>query len=547
MNRKVLRSAVLVFGLALGACASSESEPPNENVVDHVAGPLVVTSPARASFLHTTEAVVVRGTGATKALRVNGMPAKVADDGTFEATFEPIRGLNLVVAVDGESSVEVPFIWGEYASPDKPVAHAVTFDLGPQGFHAQDPQASLSTLATGALTARNLAESLVGMSTSGSALGIDYSYEVTGASYGAADVRLAPADGGPNVTVTVTNLVVDGTMTLDGDPKAVQITASSATVSGIVKLTLDAEGKLAASMPDASVTLDGFQFDSGNILLDFAISAILKGQVEKEILKAIKEEVPTALSGAFDGIALPTELDLSAVGVPTPVPIASKYDAVVFDLGGGTLSLQALFGTPPAPGSPGAAAPGSLVLGGNYAVGKNRPSSIGLSLSLDAVNQLLFAAWGTGTVSFKAASMNLSPKLPPLAMLDDQGALTLALGEILVQQEGATEPMAAVTVLQRVQGAAEPEALVLTPNGDPHISITWLSGSAGPARDLIATAAREQLKKALEPIRIPIPKIPLDGLSPSFAGQSLVIANTNVTIAQSAARVSAAGVMTIVK
>jgi hypothetical protein len=545
--KNLVRSLVLAFGLASAACAS-EGAPAEETPAESVPSALVITSPARAAFLHSNETVVVRGTGATKALRVNGSAALVNADGTFEAKMEPLRGLNVIVAIDGERTVEQPFLWGDYAPADKPVASAVAFDLGPQGFYSAPPGASLSSLATAALTDKNLAQALVGTKQSGNAAGVSYSYEVTGATYGAAAVKLVPAAGGPDVNVTVTNLVVDGLLTIgSASPKPVQITASEAIVTGIVKLALDENGKLAATMPDAAATLNGFQFDSGNFLLDLAISAVLKGEVEKQMVKSIKEEVPKALSGALDGIALPNELDLSAIGVTTPVKITSKYDAVLFDQAGGTLSMQALFGDKPAPGSPGALAPGSLVLGGTFALGKARPASIGLSLALDGLNQLLFSAWGTGSISFKAADMNLQPKMPPVVMLDDQGSLVFALGEVIVQREGATEPMAAVTIRQKLEGATEPESLVLAPVGEPQLSITWISIGPGPGRDLILGAAKGQLQKALKPVKIPIPKIALDGMSPSLAGQSLVVANTKVSVSESAARLSAAGVMTIMK
>ncbi len=112
MKYAVLRAVVVAIALVSAACASSEGEPGGENAVENAEGALVITSPARAAFLTAPERVVVRGTGATKALRVNGVPATVAADGTFEAPFEPLKGLNLIVAVDGDRRAESPFLWG---------------------------------------------------------------------------------------------------------------------------------------------------------------------------------------------------------------------------------------------------------------------------------------------------------------------------------------------------------------------------------------------------------------------------------------------------
>lgn len=542
-----LRAFVVALGLLAPACGGNDQGEP-EPAVEAVPSQLVVTSPARAAFLHSNEQVIVRGTGATKALRINGAVATVRDDGTFEAAVVPLRGLNLVVAKDGEQTVEVPFMWGDYARPDKAVASAIAFDIGPQGFDAPAPAASLSSLSTAALKGKDLAKALVGTTKSGSAVGMDYSYSVTGATYQDAKVKLVPADGGAKVTVTVVDLVIDGTMSINnGTPKPVQITSDEAVVNGTALIALGQDGKLTSSMPDATATLNGFRFDSGNALLDIAISLVLKGEIEKQVVKTIKDEMPKALSGALDGIALPKTIDLAAVGVTEPVSVDSKFDKVLFDVGGGTLSLQALFGKTPPPGLPGATAPGSLVLGKGFDLGKNRAASIGLSLSIDALNQLLYAAWGTGSVSFKAANMTLRPQLPPVIMMDEQAALELALGEVMVQQEGATQPMAAVTIFQKLEGEAQADKLLLAPKGEPRLSVTWLNVQPGPTRDLIMVAAKEQLGKALKPVEVPIPKIALDSLDPSMAGQSLVVQTNKISVAEIAARLAAQGTMTITK
>ncbi len=540
------RSVFLAAGLFFTACGD-DAAVKQEEKPEVVTGPLVITSPERATFHRTGEPLVVRGTGATNALLVNGKPAVVKEDGSFEAPFTPIPGLNLISAVDGERTVELPIVYGDYASPDAWAPSAITVDLGPAGFTAPDPAASLSTLATGAIAGQDIGAALAGTTQSGSAIGIEYTFTVTSATYESAVANVTPAQGGPNVAVTITKLVADGTMTIDGKTGPVQVTATQGVVAGVVTFAVDPNGKLLTSMPDANATLTGFKFESGNPLLDLAITAILKSKIEQEIAKAIKEKLAPALQGAFDQIALPTELDLSALGLAAPVALASKFDAAKFDPFGGTLSLTAHFGGPLPAGSPGATAPGPLVLGAPFQVGKDRPPSIGISLSMNAVNQLLYAAWGPGTIAFKAARMTLSPKLPPIAMVGENGELTLGLGEVLVTQEGQTQPMAAATVFQGLEGAAEADKLMLRPKGEPRLHITWLTGEPGPARDIIATAAKSQLKDALKPIEFPLPKIALDGLSPSFAGRSLAVGDTKVAVVPSVARVSATGTMSLVK
>src|SRR5690606_13563442 len=118
-----LRSFLLAASIALIACSSEEPRGGGEDgIVENVPGSLVITSPARGAFIDEQSGpVIVRGTGATKALTIDGTPAKVAPDGSFEAVIEPKRGLNLVLAVDGESRLESPFLYGKFLPADRPV------------------------------------------------------------------------------------------------------------------------------------------------------------------------------------------------------------------------------------------------------------------------------------------------------------------------------------------------------------------------------------------------------------------------------------------
>jgi hypothetical protein len=172
---------------------------------------------------------------------------------------------------------------------------------------------------------------------------------------------------------------------------------------------------------------------------------------------------------------------------------------------------------------------------------------LGVSFSLDAVNQLMFAAWGNGGIAFtipEPLSAKLTPALPPVVSVSD-GALRLGLGEILVQRTTSDKPMAAVTILQDIAPSGEKDALVLTPKGEPKISISWLSDEvADGARVVIAAAAKEQLGKFLKPFRIPVPKFALDKLGAGFAGQSLAIGSPNVVVDKSG-RVTASGEITL--
>jgi hypothetical protein len=107
--------------------------------------------------------------------------------------------------------------------------------------------------------------------------------------------------------------------------------------------------------------------------------------------------------------------------------------------------------------------------------------------------------------------------------------------------------MAAVTVMQDIAPSGDADALVLTPKGDPKISISWLTDEiAVGAREIIAVAAQEQLGKFLKPFRIPVPKFALDKLGAGFAGQSLAITSPSVVVNKNG-RVLASGEITLAR
>src|SRR5262249_421124 len=124
----------------------------------------------------------------------------------------------------------------------------------------------------------------------------------------------------------------------------------------------------------------------------------------------------------------------------------------------------------------------------------------------------------------------------------------LGLGEVQIQQSDAKTPFAAATVLQDVSAKMDGDAVVLEPQGEPTISITYLSdGNVGSGLNLLATAAKEQMSKFLKRFRLPIPKIALDKLGGGFVGQSLAVRSGNITIDRETGRIGVTGSMTIAK
>lgn len=558
-----VRQLVLAVALAASAlhCSSEEpASPQDENVVVSHPSALVITSPARAAFIEDDGSPVeIRGTGATSALTINGERAEVAADGSFHAKVSPAKGLNLVVARDGDARLETAFLFGHFVSAETPVKQAVALDVGSRGISAVAPAASLESVTNLALAKRDLIGSFKGQSFSGTVTGATWTFAVTGGGNGAATVAFAARAKGLGVDAAVKDVVVDGRLTLKAlgltYARDVRITITRAVVTGDVELAVDdAKGALTAAMPTAETKLDGFRFDTDNAgfpcCVDSIITGVMKPKVEAAIRDGIRQEVPKAVQLTLDGIGIPKQLDFAAAGVALHIPTATRFDGASFDLGGGTITASTLFGGKPAPGTPGARAPGWLALGQAYAEPAARAPVLGVSFSIDAVNQLMFAAWGSGALSIafpEPLSAKLTPSLPPIVAVSESGALRVGLGEIVVQRTTSTTPLAAVTILQDVVPSGDHDALVLTPKGEPTISVTYLTDdNVGSGSNLIAAAAKDQLGKFLKPFRIPVPKFALDRLGAGFVGQSLAIESPSVVVDKKTGRVGASGVMTLV-
>jgi hypothetical protein len=564
-----VRQLVSVMALALLGvhCASEKPAPqPTADVSENHPGSLVITSPARAAFIEgeANAPVEVRGTGATGALTIDGQRADVAADGSFHATVNAKTGLNIVVAVDGASRLETPFLFGHFAPANTPVAQAVALDIGAHGINDAAPATSLSSILSTVLTSQDLTKVLQGKSFSGKVLGATWTYTIAKAAYADAVVDLSPQRKGLGVKAALNDVAIDGTLSMEVLSKTISgkvtLRAEKASIAGDTELSVKvAEGALEAAMPSAEAHLDGFHFDSNNVgfpcCVDSIVSDFLEPKIEEAIRDQIKKLIPGTIALTLDGVGLPKELDLAAAGIEPPIPITTRFDGGAFELDGVALTASVLFGGAPAPRTPGAKAPGWLKQGQPIGVAQ-RAEAFGVSFSFDAINQLFFAAWGTGSLTRTIPNapavhdLKIAPALPPILTLTEDGVLRVAVGELVVEGVLANAPFtAAISASQDVAPGTEGNNLVLTPKGEPTIAITWLEANevSKTARTIIADVVKDQLTKFLKPFTIPFPAIPLAKLGPSFDHQTLTIVSPTLAIDRAAACISVAGTMALVK
>jgi hypothetical protein len=534
---------------------------PGPAIVEAVARTLAITSPERAAFIEASDAPLeVVGSGATPGLMVNGEPATVAADGTFTATVLPKPGLNLIVAADGDARVESPYLYGQFASATTPVPQAVTVSLSPSGINAPAPATSVTSVVNEALKGRDLMSSLRGQTFSGTSGPASWSYRVTSTRYGRITVALSPRTGGLNVGATVTDAYVTGTLTLRMPfnitySRTITVSASRTTVTGPTNLSVvKSTGELRAVMPTASASMSGFRLDSGNAGLPCCVDDIatrfLRPRVENALRDGVRQHVPRAIGVTLGSLGLPKNLEFP--GLVRPVPIKTKFDDGSFLASGITLTASGHFGRAFTSREPGAAAPGWLTLGQPFVV--RRPTTpFGVSVSLDGVNQILFAIWGNGSLTRsvevpQVASAKVGAELPPLLQITGDGDARVGLGELLVDVEiGGKRYAAATTIIQDVRPRISGLNLLLTPTGEPTVSITWLGDGVDeklrPAEIAtgVAAVAKEAMLTFLRPLRIPLPRAPLDAAGPTLVGRTLALSGGTLALDPKAARITVQG------
>lgn len=545
--------------LSLGACAikgppegylknGDGKDKNNPTVVEAEPGDLVVTQPARASFIPLGEKVMVVGSGATQELTVDGKPIPVQSDGSFQVEVKPGVGLNIIRLQDGPSALEVPYLYGNFSPPEAIVPAAARLRVNAQGFDSSsDSDLSLAGLARSYLQEADLTNALLGQKFEGNVTLASYRFDVKNASYGDVRVKLKPHKGGARFEAEVDKVYVGGKLkvsALFSWTDAVALKAKRITISGKLKASFK-DKKIEAETDDIDTKMDGFQYDSNNAgfpcCVDDIVTSILRPIVENELEKAVEDHTREGFSFALNQIGLPSLIDLNpAAGQPLPivaqVALSSELDDAVFDDKGLTLSLAGNFQAPATATVVHGQAPGWLQLGKAPALMAS-DSPFGIAISLDTLNQALFAIWVQGGLELKLGDTNglsdlsLSAQLPPVFSVQQEGKVRAGIGEVILRGgfNGKTI-QAAISIVDDValKLDAKTQKLGLAMSPAPLISFTWLDEGGLPEslRTVLRTVVIEQVPQLLAPLSIPLPTLPLGGISSAYANQSAVMGPT---------------------
>lgn len=456
---------------------------------------LEITSPARGT-LADGDSVTVTG----RASDLEG-PVKVT-----------VSGTEVTPAQDGTFSASVPVTAG--------IALIETHAIDSSGNDVRDVRAVLGgTLAptdgssTGQVGARAGVTALraVGNAVATSAKGIDYTaaaqalnpvydndgclgakINITSITLADLGVDLAPTTDLLSTDVTIANLNVTASVKYKvaciGGSTTVKLHADQAIIHGDLGLRI-ASASLATSLPNATVTFQGFSFDIGGV--PGALEDLVKGKVRDGVANAlestIKSKVPPIADNALSGL-IGQPLTASILGhdttiavTPTQVSITPDELFVAIDstlaVAGGEGGTFTTTATPLTP---------SMMAGSQ---------NLGIALDDDLVNQLFGGLWAAGALDQQiqldsipalgalldddARSLDIKLSLPPTASTDT-GALVLSVGDLIVtaRDEGGNEVQSvALSITTSIEAEPGQSGHILLTVGSPTLFATVLSNS----------------------------------------------------------------------
>lgn len=577
----LLRSGSLGFSVVLAmtcaACASDgdEGEAQSLELVSQIQ--CSITRGAfvpKSSASPTGELTVTCPAGST--LLFNNQP--VAGDGTFAV--KPRTGVNILhvegIGAGGMSEVtDIPFLFGEFKDPRSMVKNAIALHINEAGLSKNGTTVlplppgrsalDVSQIATQVLRDKgNLLAALDGARKDVSGGPFHASVELVRSSYDNKNV---------NATLTATSRGVHLDATISSVSSRVRWEASVAGVSPDDELTATAEkimvsadldvtvepstGKLNAKLGDHDIRVEGFDFDSvvlslipfglGDRIEDAIASGVqvLINNLADPLLSVVQDALIPKVGLALDQLRIPSNVKIPGIG--GSVDLKQAFDGASFSNGGLFLSATANVAAPAAPNL--LAAPGFLSVPTRAATFGNVP--FGASVSVDYVNQALFAVWQQGLINRQLSgpismfgvstdAIVADAKLPPVLLVNPEGrGLDINVGELELNtvfhatSGGDARVRIAVSLVAGadIQLTNGGESLVITPSHDETRTLVSAELVGVPKGQQEAIDELTGILTILKPViegmvtndldlpPIAIPAVDLGRITPGFAGK----------------------------
>jgi hypothetical protein len=570
---KIGRNGALTISTILAmACAACSSSGDNAASSELAQVSKIQCSVTRGAFVPRTASGEMQVTcPAGASIAFNG---EAVDGNAF--TVKPKDGINVLHVDQSGDVTDIPFLYGTFSDPKALVREALALHVSAAGLSkngtitlplpAEPTALNVSQIATQVLRDQgNILALLDGTSKDVSKAGFHAGVKVLRSSYDPKTIRVitTPRDRGVHLDVTITSVksLLEWTAGVAGHDLRDQIEAriGKLQVSADVDLALDAAThKIAGTLAghDLHVTdvdvdsaaLSGVPLGLGEPVED-AIGAgakALLNHLADPLLDMVKGSVIPKLGIGLESFRFPNNLPIPFLG--GSVDIKQELDGASFEPSGLVVSAGANVLAP--------VATANLPAPGFFSIPSGRATfddakAFGASLSLDYVNQALFAVWKQGLlhrqVSGPVSVLGMSTdaivadaKLPPVILPDPAGnGINLNVGELELDTvfHSASGTSAHVRIAVTLVAGAKVELvdggekLVVKPTGDAARTkvvaelIGVPSGDPAAADELQAIftqflpVAEAIVTTDLDLPPVAIPSIDLGIVSPGFAGK----------------------------
>lgn len=335
-------------------------------------------------------------------LSVNG--EELADGETFATEVDLQRGVNLIEVRGTDMRGDTHYLRkgvlsGDWEDPDRTVEDALTVRVNRGGLDR------IGVLASELVVAQDIEASMMalnplyqdhygvfGLSA------VDIAASLTALEFDPMLVDMDPRSGLLDLEVVIPNLLVSvnavGEVVFIDFDQDVTLTATSAVVTGQVMADVSNRGELSMELVNPDVMLNGFTYDVSllpSLIEDNLFVDSIREMIENTLISQVEQRVPDLVASQLEGLdfSFQTELLGKNVGV------AATIDSLDVDPDGIQLRthLDVL-----ADGDP-VEAPGYLFAHSSNEPHPSRNHDLGMAVSDNLLNNVLFKVWASGLLS----------------------------------------------------------------------------------------------------------------------------------------------------
>jgi hypothetical protein len=502
-HHAILTAVLALAPLAVSGC--DEEYDPNAPAIDPNAPRVRITSPARGTFAGEVGSVAVKGiatddSGKIASVTINGVPAVVEADGTFQATVPVDPGTNLLHAIakdeQGNTGKETRAVVAGALEPIKSVVpQAITASMTAQTFDA------LGRGVTGYLTGANLTtlaapyNPVVDWGTENSQPDCLYGQAmITSVTLGSASkISFAPQPGGIWLEVELDRPRIGthlqwAVSCFDGS-RDVTISASHITISGMLTVGIRQAGVFDIHFDNPNVDITGFSVDLGGVPQQI-IDALNLDSALGPVLGFVAERFAVPyLNNSLESLNETKTVDV--LGKKVDVKIQPR--AIDFDVTGATIELDSVLRAQGDSASPG------FVYVTDVPPVMDASQGFQLAVVDNAANQLLGSFWAAkgmdigldlangsyGEVGKLYDRVELSAAVPPFVDAHHD-ALRLVVGDLLgtFKNGPVIATQVAINAEVELKVVSAPGGALRIDVGDPDIYIDVLDENVDGANQL---------------------------------------------------------------